>query len=141
MKSPIPNDVMDIELYKKARKKTEKVFGSTTSAYRSMYLVKTYKAMGGRYKSSKKTKNTTKWLKERWIIVQDYINKGKIVNCGEYKKDRHACRPLIRIDNKTPITIKEVIKKHGKDKTRKLAKMKESGASKIRIDWKKGKKY
>ena len=141
MKSPIPANVKDPELYKKARKKTEKVFGSTTSAWRSMYLVKTYKAMGGSYKSSKKAKSTTKWLKERWIIVQDFINNGKIVNCGESKKDRHACRPLIRIDNKTPITIKEVIKKHGKVRIRELAKLKEAGASKIRINWKKGQKY
>jgi len=141
MKSPIPDNVKDPVLYKKARKITEDKYGSRTSAYRSMFLVKTYKDMGGRYKSSKKSKDTTKWLKERWIIVQDYLNHGKLVECGVYKRDRHACRPLIRIDDKTPITIKEVIKKHGKDKTRQLAKKKEYGANKVRIDWKKGKKY
>ena len=134
----IPDNVLNPTLYKKARQIAEKVYGPRTSAYRSMYITTQYKKLGGKYSQAKSKKSTRKWLDEQWIIVQDYLNHGKIVACGAYKRNKHACRPLKRIDSKTPITIKEVIKKHGKAKTKQLAKQKEKHGTKVRLDWKSG---
>ena len=63
--------------------------------------------------------------------------KGKKVQCGS-GDDKHACRPLKRVNAKTPITIDEVIKKHGKKKVIELAEKKRKDLN-TRINWNTGK--
>ncbi len=121
-------------LYERAKKEIDKIYGTKTSAYRSMAIVKKYKTMGGTYSGNKSTSGTSQWLKEKWVKVQDYIN-GKSVACGYNDRNKHACRPSVRINSKTPITIQEVLKKHGKAKTLELAKAKQKDASKTRVNW------
>jgi len=49
---------------------------------------------------------------------------NKIVKCGTSEKSGKACRPLIRINKDTPITIPELLKIHTKSKLLKLVEMK-----------------
>ena len=53
----IPENVLDPVLYRKAVKKVTQSYGTQTSAYRSMAIVKAYKAMGGKYKIEKQNRN------------------------------------------------------------------------------------
>jgi hypothetical protein len=135
---PVP---LNIELYKKSIKYVNTVFGTTTSAYRSMSIVKKYKELGGKYANDIVTKlqGTQRWIKERWINVTDYIKNDKLTKCGENKRRKHACRPYVRVNKKTPITIDETIKKHGAAKVLQLAKAKHGNSEDYRIDWKLGK--
>lgn len=128
----------DPELYAKAKRYADRVYGKTTSAYKSMAIVKKYKQLGGTYppKKKKSTKEgVTRWLQEKWIMVQPYVKSGKIVKCGSSQRRQHACRPSVRITPKTPMTVQEALKAHGKRKVRKLASIKKSNP-KARVMWK-----
>jgi hypothetical protein len=128
----------DPELYAKAKRYADRVYGKTTSAYRSMAIVKKYKQLGGKY-SPKKEKSaeegTTRWLREKWIMVQPYVKSGKIVKCGASQRRQHACRPSVRITSKTPITVQEAVKMHGDRKVIKLASTKKTNPN-ARVLWK-----
>jgi hypothetical protein len=52
------------ELYAKAKAAINQKYGTKTSAYRSMALVKKYKSMGGKYRDDGGSKKTTIWRKE-----------------------------------------------------------------------------
>jgi hypothetical protein len=55
------------ELYAKAKAAINQKYGTKTSAYRSMALVKKYKSMGGKYRDDGGSKKTTRWRKEEWV--------------------------------------------------------------------------
>tara|TARA_R110001592_G_scaffold132621_1_gene347307 strand:+ start:6920 stop:7330 length:411 start_codon:yes stop_codon:yes gene_type:complete len=129
-------------VYKKAYSEAKNKFKIFPSAYASMYIVKRYKEMGGKFsgKTEKsKSGGTSRWLKEEWIQVKPYLQNGKIVKCGE-GANKKACRPLKRINDETSITLPELIKIHGKTKLLKLAGEKQKNMSN-RINWKLGKLY
>jgi hypothetical protein len=109
---------MDTKLYEKAKHIVTKQYGSNTSAYRSMAIVKKYKQLGGKYKKNKKKDNggISRWLNEKWIQVHQYLKNGSHVKCGSSNRRAHACRPSIRVSKKTPLTIQEVVRKHGRKK-------------------------
>lgn len=133
----IPHTVLNPMLYKKAYDEVTKSYGTQTSAYRSMAIVKRYKSLGGKYKKTPVSKkSTTRWLKEQWIQVIPYIKNKTLIPCGASKRRSHACRPYKRVSKHTPITIKEVMKKHGKHATEKIAKTKRYNSEQVRIDWK-----
>ena len=132
-------------VYKKAIKMANKEYGEKSSIYRSSRIVSLYKKMGGKIspkKSVKKSsrKGLTRWFKEQWIQIVPYLEKGKVVECGgenmKWKRSAgKACRPLHRITDETPITIKELLKLHEKKDIIKMAKKKERSPSK-RVVWK-----
>ena len=66
------------------------------SAYKSGYIFKTYKQMGGKYKDDNKTKNLKRWFNEKWADVGG--------------KSYPVYRPTIKINTLTPLTIKEIDK-------------------------------
>ena len=134
MSSSIPDNVVNKDLYKKAKQKANDKYGDKTSAYKSMFIVKTYKQLGGTYKGDKKIAGTTRWNQEQWVNVNEYL-KGKTIKCGETQKNKHACRPTKKIDSKTPITIQEVIKKHGKTAVTEAVKEKSLNAAAKRLNW------
>ncbi len=131
--SKIPDNVVNKELYSKAKKKATEKYGSKTSAYKSMYIVSTYKKMGGKYSGKKQNKGVDKWNNEKWIQVIPYLESGKKIECG-FGSNSKACRPLKRIDKNTPITLPELIKKHGKAPLLKIAKEKVKNMNK-RVNW------
>lgn len=143
MKKTPPN-VKNPLIYKRAYEKVRAIYGDQTSAYRSMAIVTEYKKMGGRYRTpqakAQTDKGVTRWLKERWIMVKPYVEEGKTIPCGNDKRRKHACRPLVKVDPvKTPIIIDKVLEKHGKRKALQLADTKRSfGSERVRINWDKG---
>ena len=129
---------LDKDIYKKAKKKADATY-ERHSAYKSMFLAKTYKEMGGRYKTSKKDGKLKNWRNEQWVQVLPYLLEGKKVICGA-GDNKKGCRPLIRKNKDTPTTLPELIKKHGKKKLIELAKLKRKNMN-IRINWEEGKKF
>ena len=136
----VPDNIMNPALYRKAKKLADKTY-QRHGLFKSAFIQKKYQEFGGKYKGKKpaETKGIQRWLKgEKWIKVLPYIKSGKIVDCGT-GDDKHACRPLKRVNAKTPITIDEVIKKHGKKKVIELANEKNKNLD-TRINWNSGKK-
>lgn len=125
---------LDKDLYKKAKSIADKTFKEKTSAYKSMFIVKKYQDMGGKF-SGKKSRDLGKWREEKWIQVVPFLEKGKVIECGS-GADKKSCRPTLKKYKTTPITIKELIDIHGKQKLVTFAKRKKKEMNK-RADWKK----
>ena len=83
----------DMNLYNKAKKIADEVY-KKPSAYKSGFIVKKYKEMGGKYKDDNQTTNLKRWFDEKW---KDIGNKGYPVY-----------RPTKRINSKTPLTPNEI---------------------------------
>ena len=64
------------------------------SAYKSGFIVKMYKKLGGKYKNDNTEHNLKRWYAERWIDVGN--------------KEYPVYRPSIRINKKTPLTVDEI---------------------------------
>lgn len=118
------DNILNPKLYEKAKKEADKVY-SRHSAYKSMFISKKYKELGGKYKTTKKKSGSTdNWTKEEWIQVIPYLTKGIKIVCGLDNKKNKVCRPLKRINSNTPITINELLKLHKKQDLIKLANRK-----------------
>jgi hypothetical protein len=92
--------VLDKELYAKAKRMADKVY-DRPSAYKSGYIVKTYKRLGGRYsgkKGSQKKGKLSRWFQEEW----------KDVNPFKTDSSYPVYRPTIRVSQDTPLTINEI---------------------------------
>ena len=110
----------DKKLYNYVKSLANKKFKSPTGVYRSSWIVKKYKSLGGKYKSNIKSSSGLKrWYKEKWIDLNRPIKKnGKIIgyhSCGRIsiktKSKYPLCRPSKRISSKTPKTYHEISKK------------------------------
>jgi hypothetical protein len=137
----IPDNIIDKDLYIEAKKEADKVYKSH-GLYKSAYINKVYQKLNGRYidDKPKKDEGIQRWLDEKWISVLPYLINGEIKQCGSLNNQLIACRPLYRVTKDTPITISELIKKHGKELLIKLAVEKDKRPY-IRINWKEGKIY
>jgi hypothetical protein len=80
------------------------------SAYKSGFIVKTYKKLGGTYRDDNKEHNLERWFKERWSDVGN--------------KEYPVYRPTIRINKNTPLTINEIDKKNLKSQIKLKQKIK-----------------
>jgi hypothetical protein len=129
-------NVIDKELYEKVKKEADDKFKRKTSAYKSMWISKTYQERGGKYKGEKKSL-TKRWRDEEWVQVIPYITKGEKIACGDDNKENKVCRPLKRIDKDTPITISELRRKYTDDNILKLARKKVNDMD-GRVYWKTG---
>jgi hypothetical protein len=84
----------DKELYARVKKEADEKY-SKPSAYKSGWLVKRYKELGGTYKGTKKeTKGLARWFKEDWRDIGG--------------KDYPVYRPTKRITKDTPLTADEI---------------------------------
>jgi len=131
----VPENVVNKKLYLKAISIVYPKY-KRPSLYRSMALQKEYMELGGKYKGDKPKKGGEgkKWLSEKWIQVVPFLESGERIKCGE-GKDSKGCRPTVRVDARTPITISELIEKHGKSKLLKFAKKKKANMD-LRANWK-----
>lgn len=135
--SEVPDNVLNPSLYRKARKIADEKY-EKHGLFKSSFLVKTYKEMGGKYSGKKNTEGITRWLKkEQWVDVGAFLRDDKIVKCGSSEKKGQSCRPLKRANAKTPITISELLKIHSKKKLLSLVDKKAKNPS-LRINWEKG---
>jgi hypothetical protein len=87
--------ILNFDLYEKAKKIADEKY-KKSSAYKSGFIVKTYKELGGRYGDDKKEKKLKRWFKEEWKDVGN--------------KTYPVYRPSIRINDNTPLTINEIDK-------------------------------
>jgi len=90
---------IDTELYQRARDEADRVY-SKHSAYKSGFIVKRYKELGGRYIDDNKPKALDRWFRENWIDIGD--------------KDYPVYRPTKRISKDTPLTVAEIDPVHAK---------------------------
>ena len=132
----VPDNVLNPAIYRRAKKIADDTY-KKNSAYKSMFLVNKYKELGGKYKGQKKLTGVKRWNAEKWIQVLPFLEKGEKVACG-FGSSTKSCRPSKRIDENTPMTISELIKKHGKQKLMQLAVRKRKNMN-LRIDWVGGK--
>ena len=85
--------ILEPDIYKKAVEIADKTY-KTHSAYKSGFIVKKYKELGGRYADDNKPKNLKRWHLEQW----------KDVGNRSYPVDR----PSRKISKETPLTVKEI---------------------------------
>lgn len=107
--SPVPDNVVDKELYKKIKimiRKDVDAQNRRWGLYDSSRLVKKYKEAGGKY-SGKSENGTTRWYKEKWINACVW---PKIEPCGrkDMTKSIAYCRPSIKVSKKTPKLVQEL---------------------------------
>jgi hypothetical protein len=133
----IPDNVLNPVLYRKAKTEADVKY-ARAGLYRSAWMVKRYTELGGKYSGKPSSQGIKRWLdKEEWISVIPYLRDRKIVKCGSADGELIACRPMVRANDKTPITLPELLKIHTKDKLLKLAGEKDKNPAK-RINWKAG---
>jgi len=92
--SNIPNDKA---LYARVKKEADEKY-KTHGAYKSGWIVKTYKDRGGTYSGKKPKDGLTQWFKEDW---------KNVAKKGQYP----VLRPTKRVSKDTPLTVKEISKK------------------------------
>jgi hypothetical protein len=83
----------DQELYDKIKMEADKIY-KKPSAYKSGFIVKKYKELGGTYTDDKKPKELKRWFDEKWEDVGNM----------EYP----VLRPTKRINKDTPLLAKEI---------------------------------
>ncbi len=89
---PIPTDK---KLYRLVKLEADEKY-KKPSAYKSGYIVKRYKALGGTYSEDGKPKNLKKWFDEEW----------KDIGNSSYP----VYRPTKRINKTTPLLVSEISK-------------------------------
>jgi hypothetical protein len=85
--------ILNPELYKQAKEIADQTY-KTHGAYKSAFLVKKYKELGGEYADDGKPRNLTRWFKEEW---KDVANLPYPVY-----------RPTKRVSSETPLTVNEI---------------------------------
>jgi hypothetical protein len=85
------------ELYEKAKLIADETYDKS-SAYKSGFIVKTYKKMGGKYKNTGKEKDLKRWYEEGWTDV------SPLKTDSSYP----VYRPMKRINKNTPLTVDEI---------------------------------
>jgi hypothetical protein len=86
---------IDPNLYNLVKKEADKVYDKP-SAYKSGFIVKKYKSLGGKYSDDNKEKSLKRWFNEKWTDVGN--------------KSYPVYRPTVRINNNTPLTVSEIKK-------------------------------
>jgi hypothetical protein len=97
------------KLYNEVKAYADEIY-KKPSAYKSGFIVKTYKQLGGTYTDSNESKDLKRWFLEEWKDIGN--------------KDYPVYRPTIRINNKTPLTISEIDSKNLKEQIKLKQKIK-----------------
>lgn len=85
--------ILNPDIYQKAKAIADKKY-SKPSAYKSGFIVKTYKEMGGRYADDGNPKNLKRWFKEDWKDVAGM--------------DYPVYRPTKKVSKNTPLIPSEI---------------------------------
>lgn len=118
------------KLYEKVKKLANKKFSSKTGIYKSSWIVKKYKELGGKYKGKSSSKSGLKrWYAEKWVDLNRKKN-GRYASCGRKSSKTGTyplCRPSKRITSKTPRTFKEISRKSIKKAKQLKSKLRSRG--------------
>jgi len=85
------------DLYNKVKQYADTIY-KKPSAYKSGFIVKTYKQQGGTYSDDKQPRNLKRWYKEEWADIGN--------------KSYPVYRPTKRINKHTPLTEDEINNKN-----------------------------
>lgn len=107
---------MNSALYARVKAEADAIFLSKTSAYKSGWIVKTYKDRGGTYStvSPRRPRNgLTRWFKEKWVDLNRKNADGTYAECGRGKATLKGtyplCRPSIHVNSGSPKTPSEIL--------------------------------
>ena len=103
-------NAIDKELYRDVVEDAKEKFETYPSAYASMWIQREYQRRGGTY--TKKDSGLKDWRREHWLQVLPLLKEGKVIACGDDNKETKACRPSVRVNEETPITIQELLELH-----------------------------
>lgn len=92
--------IVNKKLYEQVKKEADEKY-EKPSAYKSGWIVKTYKSRGGKYKEDGEERELKRWFLEQWGDIGD----------GLYP----VYRPTRRISKETPLTVSEIDKKQLKE--------------------------
>ena len=92
--------ILDQTLYDKVKKEADIKY-KKPSAYKSGWIVKTYKERGGKYADDNQPKNLERWFKEKWDDIGG--------------KEYPVYRPHKRISKETPLTADEIDPKQAEE--------------------------
>jgi hypothetical protein len=121
---PIP---VNKELYDQVKRMANEVFDSKSGIYRSVWIVRKYKELGGKYKPDKKPKQSgiLRWLKEAWIDLNQPKKNGGYERCGKPNTINPnlypLCRPSVRVSPKTPKRYQDI----SEDRIKEVNKLKQ----------------
>jgi hypothetical protein len=107
---PIPKDKA---LYNRVRAMADEVY-KKPSAYKSGYIVKKYKELGGEYIDDKQEKTLKRWFNEKWMNIDP----------NKTKSSYPVFRPTVKVSKKTPLTVKEINAKQLKEQIKLKQKIK-----------------
>ena len=126
-------------LYDKVLSEAKTKFKRFPSLYASSWITREYVKRGGKYNQPKPKGGgkQNQWFEEKWIQIVPFLTSGKRIDCGSPNKETKACRPTKKINQSTPPTIQEIVKKYGKEKVLELAR-KKNRDMKGRLSWVKG---
>jgi hypothetical protein len=85
--------ILNKDIYEKAKDMADAIY-KKSSAYKSGFIVKKYKELGGKYANDGETKNLSRWFLEDWRDIGN--------------KDYPVYRPTKRINEQTPLTASEI---------------------------------
>jgi hypothetical protein len=68
------------------------------SAYRSGHVIKEYKRRGGKFRDDGKERKLSRWFNEKWKDVNPNTTRGSYP----------VYRPTVRINKRTPLTLREI---------------------------------
>tara|TARA_B100000524_G_scaffold333617_1_gene221582 strand:+ start:886 stop:1401 length:516 start_codon:yes stop_codon:yes gene_type:complete len=132
----------DRALYERVKREARRRFDTWPSAYASGWLVREYKRRGGTFpglggvRSEGRRAGIGRWFRERWVQVRPYLLRAEVVDCGSGDAAK-ACRPLRRVDERTPATVGELVAMHGREKLLALSARKRADPA-GRVYWKRG---
>jgi hypothetical protein len=84
---------LDFSLYQQAKETANKIY-KKPSAYKSGFIVKEYKRLGGKYGGKQKNAGLTRWFAENW----------RDIGGAAYP----VYRPTKRVTSETPLTVSEI---------------------------------
>lgn len=96
------NKPLNLQLYARVKAEADQRF-KKHGAFKSGWIVKTYKDRGGKYQGTKTKGGLTSWFKENWINLSG-------------KGQKPVLRPTVRVSKKTPLTVSEISKEEIKRK-------------------------
>jgi hypothetical protein len=91
----------DKKLYEKVKKQADEIY-KKPSAYKSGYIIKTYKSLGGEFIDDNQSKELKRWYSEKW----------EDINPNKTKTTYPVYRPTVRVNKKTPLLVSEIDKKN-----------------------------
>jgi hypothetical protein len=107
---PIINDKA---LYEKAKNIADEKY-KKPSAYKSGFIVKTYKELGGTYSDDKQPKELKQWFQAQWMDI----------NPNKTKTSYPVYRPTVRVNKQTPLLVSEIDPKNLKQQIKLKQKIK-----------------